>query len=437
MSKDIAISVRNVSKKFRLFTSPSARLAEALHPFRKAYHREFWALRDVSFTVERGEVLGILGQNGSGKSTLLQIICSVMQATEGRVDARGRLSALLELGAGFNPEFTGRQNVMLNGSIMGFSRKEMQHRMPQIEAFAEVGEFFDQPVKTYSSGMSVRVAFAAAIHIDPEILIIDEALAVGDAKFQHKCYARIENFKAENKTIILVTHDIGQITAHCDRAILMNKGRLVMDGKPRDVVDRYIETIFGDDDPVPGKANNAGESHARQVTIDHPNIEFADNKGIEERRSYCKNEVRFGDRRAEIVDCVVEAGGVWDPPQINFGDPINIYAKLRYSAKFAPLLGFCIKTLAGIEVYGSNTFMQQIPVPASAPGTLQRIRFSFSAPLRPGDYFLDVGVAEMDGTPGGSPVDVRRSVAMISIAPISRRISFNGLFDLSPKFDML
>ncbi|MBV8916558.1 ABC transporter ATP-binding protein [Bradyrhizobium sp.] len=437
MSKDIAISVRNVSKKFRLFTSPSARLAEALHPFRKAYHREFWALRDVSFTVERGEVLGILGQNGSGKSTLLQIICSVMQATEGRVDARGRLSALLELGAGFNPEFTGRQNVMLNGSIMGFSRKEMQHRMPQIEAFAEVGEFFDQPVKTYSSGMSVRVAFAAAIHIDPEILIIDEALAVGDAKFQHKCYARIENFKAENKTIILVTHDIGQITAHCDRAILMNKGRLVMDGKPRDVVDRYIETIFGDDDPVPGKANNADESHARQVTIDHPNIEFADNKGIEERRSYCKNEVRFGDRRAEIVDCVVEAGGVWDPPQINFGDPINIYAKLRYSAKFAPLLGFCIKTLAGIEVYGSNTFMQQIPVPASAPGTLQRIRFSFSAPLRPGDYFLDVGVAEMDGTPGGSPVDVRRSVAMISIAPISRRISFNGLFDLSPKFDML
>jgi lipopolysaccharide transport system ATP-binding protein len=437
VSNDIAISVRNVSKKFRLFASPSARLAEALHPFRKSYHHEFWALRDVSFKVERGEVLGILGQNGSGKSTLLQIICSVMQATEGSVDARGRLSALLELGAGFNPEFTGRQNVMLNGSIMGFSRKEMQHRMPQIEAFAEVGEFFDQPVKTYSSGMSVRVAFAAAIHIDPEILIVDEALAVGDAKFQHKCYARIENFKAENKTIILVTHDIGQITSHCDRAILMNKGRLVMDGKPRDVVDRYIETIFGDDDPIPDKANNADESHAGPVAIDHSNIEFADNKGIEERRSYCKNEVRFGDRRAEIVDCVIESGGVWDPTQINFGDRINIYVKLRYSAKFAPLFGFGIKTLAGIEAYGSNTFMQHIPVPASTPGTLQRIRFSFSAPLRPGDYFLDVGVAEMDGTPGGNPVDVRRSVVMISIAPSGKCVGFNGLFDLSPKFDIL
>jgi ABC-type polysaccharide/polyol phosphate transport system ATPase subunit len=437
LTKDIAISVQNVSKKFRLFSSPSARLAEALHPFRKPYHHEFWALRDVSFTVDRGEVLGILGQNGSGKSTLLQIICSVMQATEGDVEARGRISALLELGAGFNPEFTGRQNVMLNGSIMGFSRKEMQQRMPQIEAFAEVGEFFDQPVKTYSSGMSVRVAFAAAIHIDPEILIVDEALAVGDAKFQHKCYARIENFKAENKTIILVTHDIGQITAHCDRAILMNKGRLVMDGKPRDVVDRYIETIFGDDDPVPGNANDTGKSHVTTVAIDHSSVEFVDNKRIEERRSYCKNEVRFGDRRAEILDCVIESGGFWDPAQINFGDPINIHVKLRYAAEFAPLLGFGIKTLAGIEVYGSNTYMQHIPVPASKPGNVQRIRFSFSVPLRPGDYFLDVGVAEMDGTPGGNAVDVRRSVAMISIAPIGKRIGFNGLFDLSPKFDIL
>ncbi len=421
LTKDVAISVRNVSKKFRLFASPSARLAEALHPFRKAHHHEFWALRDVSFTVDRGEVLGILGQNGSGKSTLLQIICSVMQATDGDVQARGRISALLELGAGFNPDFTGRQNVMLNGSIMGFSRREMQRRMPEIEAFADVGEFFD----------------AAAIHIDPEILIVDEALAVGDAKFQHKCYARIEDFKARNKTIILVTHDIGQITAHCDRAILLNKGRLVMDGRPRDVVDRYIETIFGHEDPAPGAEKDAGESRPEPISDHHSSLGFADDKKIEERRSYCKSEIRFGDRRAEIVDCVVESGGVWDPAQINFGDAISIHVKLRFAAEFAPLFGFGIKTLAGIEVYGSNTYMQHIPVSASKPGTLQKIRFSFLAPLRPGDYFLDVGVAEMDGTPGGGAVDVRRSVAMINIAPIGKRISFNGLFDLSPKFDIL
>ena len=436
LTKGVAISVNNVSKKFKLFASPSERLAEALHPFRKAFHHEFWALRSVSFTVDRGEVLGILGQNGSGKSTLLQIICSVMQATEGDVQAHGRISALLELGAGFNPDFTGRQNVMLNGSIMGFSRKEMQRRMPEIEAFADIGEFFDQPVKTYSSGMSVRVAFAAAIHIDPEILIVDEALAVGDAKFQHKCYGRIEDFKARNKTIILVTHDIGQITAHCDRAILMNKGRLVMDGRPRDVVDKYIETIFGHDEPLP-KAKEDAESHHPPISNHPSSPQFADNKRIEERRSYCKNEVRFGDRRGEIVDCVVESGGVWDPIQINFGDAINIHVRFRIAAEFAPLFGFGIKTLAGIEVYGSNTYMQRISVPASKPGSLQTIRFSFSAPLRPGDYFLDVGVSEMDGTPGGSAVDVRRSVAMISIAPTGKRIDFNGLFDLAPKFDIL
>lgn len=437
LNRDVAISVTNVSKKFRLFASPSARLAEALHPFRKAYHHEFWALRDISFTVNRGEVLGILGQNGSGKSTLLQIICSVMQASDGDVQANGRISALLELGAGFNPDFTGRQNVMLNGSIMGFTRKEMQRRMPEIEAFADIGEFFDQPVKTYSSGMSVRVAFAAAIHIDPEILIVDEALAVGDAKFQHKCYTRMEEFRARNKTIILVTHDIGQITAHCDRAILLNKGRLVMDGRPRDVVDRYIETIFGYDEPVPGAEKDAGESHLQPKSNPHSALEYVDEKRIEERRSYCENEIRFGDRRAEILDCVVESGGVWDPAQINFADSINIYVKLKFAAEFAPLYGFGVKTLAGIEVYGSNTYMQHITVPASTPGTVQTIRFSFSAPLRPGDYFLDVGVAEMDGTPGGSAVDVRRSVAMISIAPIGKRIGFNGLFDLSPKFDIM
>jgi lipopolysaccharide transport system ATP-binding protein len=437
LTGDVAISVTNVSKKFRLFASPSARLAEALHPFRKTYHHEFWALRDISFTVNRGEVLGILGQNGSGKSTLLQIICSVMQATEGDVQAHGRISALLELGAGFNPDFTGRQNVMLNGSIMGFTRKEMQQRMPEIEAFADIGEFFDQPVKTYSSGMSVRVAFAAAIHIDPEILIVDEALAVGDSKFQHKCYARIEDFKARNKTIILVTHDVGQITAHCDRAILLNKGQLVMEGRPRDVVDRYIETIFGtDDSPSVTEKDDAGES-GQESGSNHSAVEYRDDKRVEERRSYCKNEIRFGDRRAEILDCVVESGGVWDPAQVNFADPMNIYVKMRFAAEFAPLYGFGLKTIAGIEVYGSNTYMQRIAVPASKPGILQTIRFSLSAPLRPGDYFLDVGVAEIDGTPGGSAVDVRRSVAMITIAPVAKRIDFNGLFDLSPKFDIL
>lgn len=362
-----------------------------------------------------------------------------MQPTAGQVLTNGRISALLELGAGFNQEFTGRENAMLNGSIMGLSRSEMQRRMPEIEAFADIGNFFDQPVKTYSSGMSVRVAFAAAIHIDPEILIVDEALAVGDAKFQHKCYTRIENFRASNKTIILVTHDIGQITAHCDRAILLNKGHLTMDGAPRDVVDRYIETLFGNDDGLhEDKSRHDDESEVRSESVEYiSGGKFIDEKTLEERHSYCKDEVRYGNRAAEIIDCVVESGGVWDPSQISFGDAINIYVKLKFNSSFAPLFGFAIKTLAGFELYGSNTHMQKLSTEPCAPNTIQTIRFSFSQTLRPGDYFLDVGVAEIDGSLGGKAADVRRSVAVLSIVLSGRRPHFNGIVDLVPKFDIL
>lgn len=244
MNQDIAISVRQVSKKFRLFNSAKERLAEALHPFQKQFHREFWALKDVSFEIYRGEVIGILGRNGSGKSTLLQIICGIMQPTEGEVEVRGRISALLELGAGFNPEFTGRENVILNGSIMGISRQEMLLRLPVIEAFADIGEFFDQPVKTYSSGMFVRVAFAAAIHVDPDILIVDEALSVGDVRFQHKCFQTLVEFQKRKKTILLVTHSTEVIVKHCDRAILLDGGVILKDGAPNNVVDSYLELMF-------------------------------------------------------------------------------------------------------------------------------------------------------------------------------------------------
>ena len=227
-----------MSKKFRLFASPKERFLEALHPFRKQYHREFWALRDVSFQVQRGEIVGILGRNGSGKSTLLQVICSVMQATSGEVRVNGRIAALLELGAGFNPEFTGRDNVILSGAIMGFSRKEMLRRLPEIEAFADIGEFFNQPVKTYSSGMFVRVAFAAAIHVDPDILVVDEALAVGDAKFQRKCLLQIEKIRASGAAILFVSHSLETITSLCSRAIILENGALVSDGEPKAVAEK-------------------------------------------------------------------------------------------------------------------------------------------------------------------------------------------------------
>ncbi|MBF0318022.1 MAG: ABC transporter ATP-binding protein [Nitrospirae bacterium] len=244
MDDSIAIAVSNVSKKFRLFNSPKERLMEALHPFKRKFHREFWALQDVSFEVPKGATVGIVGRNGSGKSTLLQVICSVLHPTSGSVAVNGRISALLELGAGFNPELTGRANVFLHGTVMGLSREEIKGRVPLIEDFADIGEFFDQPVKTYSSGMFVRLAFATAINVDPDVLIIDEALAVGDAKFQHKCFGKFLDFQREHKTILFVSHSTESIVKHCDYAVLLEKGRVIEKGQPRAITDYYLDLLF-------------------------------------------------------------------------------------------------------------------------------------------------------------------------------------------------
>ena len=240
----IAISAKNLSKRYQLYRSPKYRLKEALHPFRKKYHQSFWALRDVSFEVRRGETVGIIGRNGSGKSTLLQIICGTMTPTQGGVETNGRVSALLELGAGFNPEFTGKDNVYLNGAIMGLSRETMDERFEDIVSFADIGDFIDQPVKTYSSGMYVRLAFACAINIDPDILVIDEALSVGDAKFQHKCFNKFIEFQKAGKTILFVSHSSDLIVKHCDYAILLEKGNVVEIGEPKSITNYYLDLLF-------------------------------------------------------------------------------------------------------------------------------------------------------------------------------------------------
>jgi lipopolysaccharide transport system ATP-binding protein len=242
--ESVAISVQNVSKKFRLFNSPRERLLEALHPFNKKYHKEFWALKDINFEVKRGQTLGIIGRNGSGKSTLLQIICSVLKPTTGEVSANGRISALLALGAGFNPEFTGRQNALLNGALMGLSADEMKRCLPEIELFADIGEFIDQPMKIYSSGMALRLAFACAVNVDPDILVIDEALAVGDAKFQYKCFQKFREFQEVGKTIIFVSHNTDAVLRYCDYAILLEKGEVIEIGEPKLITNYYLDILF-------------------------------------------------------------------------------------------------------------------------------------------------------------------------------------------------
>lgn len=437
---NIVVSARDVTKKYRIFTSPKDRVKEALHPLRKRYHHDFWALKGVSFDIRKGQVIGILGQNGSGKSTLLQIIASVLTPTSGTLNVNGRVSALLELGTGFNPEFTGRQNVLLNGALMGVSHEEMLRRMPAITAFADIGEFFDQPMKTYSSGMFVRVAFAASIHVDADILIIDEALAVGDAKFQHKCFQRLRDLQSQQKTIIFVTHNSSLVTSYCDHAFLLDNGNLVVTGEPAYVVDRYYElstetTAHSLLASIPGNVTKVigewqrGLKHLldESKTIDICHI----------RRNYNQNEVRFGDGAAHIVDYVLESDGIWDVTNIRFGSTIAIYIKVLFRIDIArPMVGFSVRTLEGLQVYGTNTFLMARKIMPVIEGQVCIFKFSFQLFVNPSDYFFDLGVAEVDGTRAGAILEVRRSIAHCFISLQNER-SFDGVFDLKPTFEVI
>jgi ABC-type polysaccharide/polyol phosphate transport system ATPase subunit len=440
---DLAISVCNVKKKYRLFNSSMERLKEALHPFRKHYHREFWALNGVSIDIPKGQTIGILGRNGSGKSTLLQIIAGILQPTSGSLVVQGRVSALLELGAGFNPEFTGRDNVMLNGAITGVSREEMVARMPRIEAFADIGEFFDQPVKTYSSGMFVRVAFAAAINVDPDILIVDEALAVGDGKFQHKCFSKFAEFKAAGKTIIIVSHDPNLVANCCDRAILLDAGHVLVDDEPNKTVDKYFDILFGSERVGELSQETTGSTVfdrtmpvqlETQLSTDHyVNRRFC----CEQRRSYNSNETRIGDRSAEIVDYYIETNGEMDVNVVKPGDLVTLHFVVRFhQSMLAPIVGFSIKSITGLQLYGTNTFMLNFRHRSAKVGEMRTFCFRFQASLSRGDYFVDLGIATNDGTSGGRVVELRRSIAQF-IVSAEGLPSFDGLFDLAPTFSEL
>ncbi len=445
MHTDTVISVQNVSKKFKLYSSAKDRVWEAMHPLRKPYHQEFWALRNVSFEVRRGEIVGILGRNGSGKSTLLQIICSVMQATQGKVYVNGRISTLLELGAGFNPEFTGRDNIILNGAIMGFSRKEMLRRLPEIEAFADIGKFFDQPVKTYSSGMFVRVAFGAAIHVDPDILIVDEALAVGDAKFQRKCLLQIDKIRATGAAILFVSHSLDTITSLCNRAIILENGMLRADGEPKRVVEKYLGILFSES--VSELKRNAGHEKLSQNSINHDeeNHELShdrffavDGNGTAElayqRFGYNPHELRTINTGATILDYLVSVDGHTDISSVPSGAVLSIFVKVHFSEDIRqPIVGFDLKTDNGVTIAASNTFLAKTALQPAEKDETRIYQIEFNIPLNAGDYFIDLGIAECDGSPGGHVIDVRRSIIHLVITQMEQK-RFNGILDLGFRF---
>ncbi len=365
------VLAQRVSKVYNLYERPSDRILDLL-PFRQRERRqEFWALRDVSFSVERGEMLGIVGPNGSGKSTLLQIVSGILPATNGRVVAEGRIAALLELGAGFNPEFSGRENVFLNGEIMGLSRREIESAFPKIAAFAEIGEFMQRPVKEYSTGMYVRLAFSTAIHVDPDVLIVDEALAVGDAIFANRCVRKFEELKERKVTVLFVSHDLGLVKRLSDRAILMLHGRVHAEGKPSDVVNRYVGLV-----------------HERQ-----------ERAGEAQETPGLGGSFRHGDGTSSItsVKLLNSCGETLNTPLGGERMTVRVQAKFAQSVD-DPVVGILIRNRLGIDVYGTNSRIEQTRLGRFEAGDTLEIDFHFDCLLTRQEYTLTVATQHSDGS---------------------------------------
>ena len=344
-NKGAAIQVKHLEKVYRLYDKPTDRLKESLGFSRKKLHREYYALKDVNFEVNRGETVGIIGTNGSGKSTILKIITGVLNPTKGEVIVDGRISALLELGAGFNGEYSGLENVYLNGTMTGFSREEIDKKIDNILEFADIGDFIYQPVKTYSSGMFVRLAFAVAINIDPEILIIDEALSVGDVFFQAKCYHKFEEFKKLGKTILFVSHDLGAVAKYCDRVILLNKGEKLNEGDPKQIVDLYKQILAKDVDDGKREINEEELNYKNTLTNLWKDAMNLNPKLLE-----------YGEKRAEIIDFAVLDHEGRISNTIEKGEQFSIKIRVRFHEKVnEPIVAFTIKDMRGTEIAGTNT----------------------------------------------------------------------------------
>jgi len=406
---NIAIRVQNLSKCYQIYDTPRDRLKQFVMPrlqglagqTPKQYFREFWALRDVSFEVKKGETVGIIGRNGSGKSTLLQMICGTLNPTTGSVETHGRIAALLELGSGFNPEFTGRENVYLNAAVLGLSKDEVDNRFDDIASFADIGQFVDQPVKTYSSGMMVRLAFAVQSQIDPDILIVDEALSVGDAKFQAKCFDRLRQLKDNGTSILLVTHSSEQIVTHCSNAILLNNGAKLESGEPRRVVNRYLDLLFGKEKkPLETEAQgnrSASKSGELVASIGEAAYKLSNRDDVfSTRTGYNPHEYRWGDGTVSILDFHLAADGEPYPSAVTTGQTICLAVSVQFNSDLLrPILGITIKTKEGVTVYGVNSESlgcDEFQI-LGQKASVVHAEANFKCRLAPGDYFISLGVA--------------------------------------------
>lgn len=378
-----AITVKDVTKIYKLYDKPIDRLKEALNPFHKEYHKKFYALNNLSFEVKKGETVGIIGTNGSGKSTILKIITGVLTPTTGEVEVNGVISALLELGAGFNMDYTGIENIYMNGTMMGFSKKEMDAKLQEILDFADIGDFVYQPVKTYSSGMFVRLAFAVAINIDPEILIVDEALSVGDVFFQAKCYHKFEEFKKLGKTILFVSHDLTSIAKYCDRVVLLNKGVKLAEGSPRDMVNMYKKLLVHQLDE-----DTLEDVNGKSAINDH----VEDGKAWKEHFEINPKLLDYGEKQAEIVDfCIIDQYGQYSSI-IEKGSTCQIKAKLYFHEQVKnPIFTITIRNKQGTDITGTNTMFERVETGVVEAGESRIVTYTQRIDLQGGDYLISLG----------------------------------------------
>lgn len=427
-----AIRIRNLNKMYKLYDKPSDRLKEALGLSRKKRYHELYALKDVSFDVARGETVGIIGTNGSGKSTILKIITGVLSQTSGEAVSNGRISALLELGAGFNLEYTGMENIYLNGTMMGFSEKEIDGRVEDILAFADIGEFINQPVKTYSSGMFVRLAFAVAINIDPEILIVDEALSVGDVFFQAKCYHKFEEFRKEGKTILFVSHDLGSVSKYCDRVILLNKGVKLAEGAPKEMVDLYKKLLVGlpagiTEDDLPGEDFQADAVMTGELP------ESGEDGSLTGPLPRNPETIEYGEGQAHFTKLLTfdEKGTVTNT--IEKGSHFTIQVQIRFDRDVEePICAYTFKNLKGTEITGTNTMFEGCDIGPKKAGDEITVRFSQRMNLQGGEYLLSFGCT---GYHEGEFRVFHRLYDILNVTVISTKNTV-GFYDMNSKVDL-
>ncbi|WP_314345921.1 ABC transporter ATP-binding protein [Oribacterium sinus] len=454
------ISVDQVSKVYRLYDKPIDRLLESISLRKKSYHKDFYALRDISFSVGRGEAVGIIGTNGSGKSTMLKIITGVLSATTGKVESRGSICALLELGAGFNQDYTGIENIYMNGTMMGFSKAEMDEKLPAILEFADIGDFVYQPVKSYSSGMFVRLAFALYISIDPEVLIVDEALSVGDVFFQAKCYHRMDELKRKGTTILMVTHDLGSVMKYCDRVVLFHKGEKVGEGLPGQMVDKYKKILAGKDPHAEqfmeeqnflgnvdeeaadtagstetnenagsDSGRNTGEAggHAESTSPEAGQHSPKPTGFMKDHLTLNPSSQQYGNGKAEILDFgVLDKDG--RPGNVLLkGEEFSIKERIVFHDDIAaPIFTFTIKDKRGMELSGTNTLFEGKEIPAVKKGDEYFCTFTQRMNLQGGEYLLSISCT---GFEEGEHTVYDRKYDITSITVLSNKNTV-GIYDM-------